>query len=364
MTSKVVSEDDPRWMAVLSRDASADRLFVYGVRTTGVYCRPSSLSRLPHRKNVEFFDSAAEAEAAGYRASKRTSADRTLVAAQRAALVANACRTIEQSEPMPGLSQLAEAAALSPYHFHRIFKAVTGLTPKGYANAHRGQKIREQLSRSGSITDALYDAGFNSNSRFYEASGTLLGMKPRQYRDAGANTHIHFAVGECSLGAILVAQSAVGVCAILLGEDPQTLIQDFQEQFRNATLIGADPDFEQVVARVVGFVELPSMGLDLPLDLRGTAFQQRVWNALKSIPPGSTASYAEIAQRIGAPTSFRAVAQACGANRLAVAIPCHRVVRSDGNLSGYRWGVERKRQLLEREAGAQMPGQPFDSLQK
>jgi len=345
-----LAEDDPRWIAVQARDASADEQFVYAVRTTGVYCRPSSLSRLPRRENVVFFDSAADAEAAGYRPSKRAAADQTLVAAQHAVLVANACRAIEQAEQLPSLKQLAEVGGLSPYHFHRVFKAVTGLTPKGYANAHRGQKVRQRLSASRSITDALYDAGFNSNSRFYEASGTLLGMKPGQYRDAGANTEIRFAVGQCSLGAILVAQSALGVCAILLGEDPHTLIDDFQHQFRNAELIGADPDFEWLVAQVVGFVEAPSMGLDLPLDLRGTAFQQRVWSALQDIAPGTTASYAEIAQRIGAPTSFRAVAQACGANRLAVAIPCHRVVRSDGNLSGYRWGVQRKRELLDREA--------------
>lgn len=350
LISSPPAEDDRRWIAVLARDVAADDQFVYGVRTTGVYCRPSSLSRLPRRENVVFFDSAADAEVAGYRPSKRAAADQTLVAEQHAALVANACRAIEQADLMPSLKQLALASGMSPYHFHRVFKAVTGLTPKGYANAHRGQKVRRQLSRSSSITDALYDAGFNSNSRFYEASGALLGMKPSQYRDAGANTEIHFAVGECSLGAILVAQSTLGVCAILLGDDPHALVLNFQDQFRNATLIGADPDFEQLVAKVVGFVEAPSTGLDLPLDLRGTAFQQRVWTALRSIPPGTTASYAEIAQCIGAPKSFRAVAQACGANRVAVAIPCHRVVRSDGNLSGYRWGVERKRQLLDREA--------------
>ncbi|HEX8593034.1 MAG TPA: bifunctional DNA-binding transcriptional regulator/O6-methylguanine-DNA methyltransferase Ada [Pseudomonas sp.] len=359
-----LAEDDPRWGAVLARDASADEQFVYAVRTTGVYCRPSSLSRLPRRENVVFFDSAADAEAAGYRPSKRAAADQTRVAAQHAMLVANACRAIEQAELLPDLKQLAMASGLSPYHFHRVFKSVTGLTPKGYANAYRGQKVRQQLSRSGSITEALYDAGFNSNSRFYAASSTLLGMKPNQYRNAGANTEIRFAVGQCSLGAILVAQSALGVCAILLGEDPDLLIRDFQDQFRNATLIGADPDFEQLVARVVGLVEAPSTGLDLPLDLRGTAFQQRVWSALKTIPPGTTASYAEIAQRIGAPKAFRAVAQACGANRLAVAIPCHRVVRSDGNLSGYRWGVERKRQLLDREAETSLSSRLPDQAAK
>lgn len=344
------TEDDPRWAAVLARDASADGQFVYAVRTTGVYCRPSSLSRLPRPGNVVFFDTAADAEAAGFRPSKRAVADQSKVAEQHAALVARACRRIEQAEVAPSLSQLAFDAGLSPYHFHRVFKALTGVTPKAYANAHRASRVRQQLATASSVTDALYDAGFNSNSRFYANAHAMLGMKPEQFRKGGNDAEIRFAVGECSLGAILVAQSALGVCAILLGDDPAVLVRNFEDQFRNALLIGADHEFEQTVARVVGFIEAPRLGLDLPLDLRGTAFQQRVWLALQDIPVGSTASYAEIAEKIGAPKSFRAVAQACGANSLAVAIPCHRVVRSDGNLSGYRWGIERKQKLLAREA--------------
>lgn len=342
-------EQDPRWHAVLSRDASADGQFVYGVRTTGIYCRPSSLSRLPNPDNVEFFDNAALAEAAGYRPSRRPAADQSHVAQHHAALVAGACRSIETAVSVPDLKALASGAGLSHYHFHRVFKAVTGLTPKAYADAHRAKRIRDGLSSGGSITDAMYDAGFNSSSRFYAASDALLGMKPTQYRQGGSHTEILFAVGECSLGSILVARSELGVCAILLGDDPDVLVRNFQDRFSHASLVGADHDFEQMVAQVVGFIESPNLGLDLPLDMRGTAFQQRVWQALKDIPPGTTASYAQIALRIGAPTSSRAVAQACGANTLAVAIPCHRVVRSDGSLSGYRWGVERKRQLLDRE---------------
>lgn len=346
--SKTISiEHDPRWAAVVARDPRADGQFVYAVKTTGIYCRPSSLARLPKPQNVEFFDSAELAEAAGYRPSKRASKDQN--DAQHAAIVAAACRQIEACETLPALSSLAATAGLSPFHFHRLFKAATGLTPKAYATAHRSRKLRARLADGGSVTDALYDAGFNSNSRFYESADQLLGMKPTDYRAAGQNNDIRFAVGQCSLGAILVAQSERGICAILLGDDPHQLVCNLQDQFRNANLIGADREFEQLIASVVGFVEAPATGLNLPLDIRGTAFQERVWQALREIPPGSTASYAEIAQRIGAPTSMRAVAQACGANRLAVAIPCHRVVRSDGNLSGYRWGVERKRQLLERE---------------
>ena len=338
--------DDPRWLAVLARDPAADSHFVYGVKTTGIYRRASSPSRLPRRENVEFFDTAQEAEAAGYRASKRAGGEQSELDTAR---VTQACLCIEQADSPPNLKQLAEQAGLSPFHFHRVFKAVTGLTPRAYASAHRGRKLREQLAKGGSITAALYDAGFNANSRFYESADQLLGMKPSQYRAGGTNTEIRFAVGQCSLGAILVAQSHKGICAILLGDDPDALARDLQDRFPHAELIGADPGFEQWVAKVVGFVEAPALGLDLPLDLRGTAFQERVWQALRSIPAGATATYAQIARMIGAPTSSRAVAQACGANPLAVAIPCHRVVRSDGALSGYRWGVERKRQLLERE---------------
>jgi len=345
---------DPRWAAVLARDPAADEQFVYAVRTTGIYCRPSSVSRLPRPENVVFFDSAEQAEAAGFRPSKRAATDQTDLARQHAALVERVCRQIAQADQPPSLHELALESGMSPWHLHRIFKAVTGLTPKAWANANRADRVRSRLvqpqAQSATITDVMYDSGFNSNSRFYETSGKLLGMKPSDYRNGGANADIHFAVGECFLGAILVAQSQRGVCAILLGDDPNQLVQDLQDQFHSARLIGGDAQFERLIAQVVGFIEAPGIGLDLPLDLQGTAFQQRVWQALAQIPPGSTVSYAEIAQRIGAPKSFRAVAQACGANSLAVAIPCHRVVRSDGGLSGYRWGAERKRQLLDREA--------------
>jgi len=349
LSTTLNTQDDPRWAAVIARDPRADGQFVYAVKTTGIYCRPSSLARLPKPQNVEFFDTAEEAEAAGYRPSKRASKDQSDVAAQHAATVAAACRQIEGAETLPALNELAEAAGLSTFHFHRVFKAATGLTPKGYAAAHRSRRVRQRLADGDSVTDALYDAGFNSNSRFYESADQLLGMKPGDFRAAGQNNDIRFAVGQCSLGAILVAQSARGICAILLGDDPHQLVCDLQDQFRRANLIGADAEFEQLIAHVVGFIEAPAIGLDLPLDVQGTAFQERVWQALREIPVGSTASYADIAQRIGAPKAVRAVAQACGANSLAVAIPCHRVVRSDGNLSGYRWGVERKRELLSRE---------------
>ncbi|HEY0876865.1 MAG TPA: bifunctional DNA-binding transcriptional regulator/O6-methylguanine-DNA methyltransferase Ada [Zeimonas sp.] len=268
----------------------------------------------------------------------------------RARWVAEACRSIEAADGAANLDALAAQAGLSRFHFHRIFTATVGLTPKAYGAAHRARRLRAALGETATVTDAMYEAGFGSSGRFYETSDALLGMRPTDWRDGGRDTEIRFAAGQCSLGAIVVAQSDRGVCAILLGDDPDALVRDLQDQFPRARLIGADAGFEQTVACVVGFVEAPALGLDLPLDVRGTAFQQRVWQALQAIPPGETLSYTQIAERIGTPRAVRAVGQACAANRIAVAIPCHRVVRRDGDLSGYRWGVERKRALLQREA--------------
>jgi AraC family transcriptional regulator of adaptative response/methylated-DNA-[protein]-cysteine methyltransferase len=342
-----------RWRAVAARDASADGKFCYAVRSTGIYCRPSCAARLANPRNVEFFATSADAEQAGYRACKRCRPEAAGRRERQAALIAAACQAIDAADEAPPLADLARRAGLSPYHFHRVFKAMTGVTPKAYADARRGERVRRALGRPGaSVTAALYDAGFNSSGRFYEAADGLLGMKPSDYRAGGANSEIRFAIGACSLGAILVAVSERGVCAIMLGDDPDALARELQDRFAQARLIGGDAQFERLVAVVVGFIEAPALGLDLPLDVRGTAFQRRVWEALRAIPAGKTASYAEIARRIGAPTSARAVAQACAANSIAVAIPCHRVVRNDGALSGYRWGVERKRALLSREEAA------------
>lgn len=346
------TQADPRWARVRARDATADGTFFYSVKTTGVYCRPSCAARPARPENVRFHLTIAEAEQAGFRACKRCKPNQPSLVEQHAAKVTQACRLIETAEQVPSLAMLAEQAGISSFHFHRVFKALTGLTPKAYAAAHRSRRVRQELGSGGSVTDAIYGAGYNSNGRFYESANELLGMTPSTYRAGGVNTQIHFAVGECSLGSILVAQSERGICAILLGDEPDALARDLQDRFPKAQLIGGDAAFEMHVARVVGFVEAPGKGLDLPLDVRGTAFQQRVWQALREIPAGKTASYADIARRIEAPKSMRAVAQACAANALAVAIPCHRVVRNDGSLSGYRWGVERKRALLEREARA------------
>lgn len=348
----VFADDADRWEAVQRRDRSADGKFFYSVLTTGVYCRPSCPARLPRWENVRFHATRTDAERAGFRPCKRCRPDAEGLAEQHAAAVAKACRLIETAEDMPSLGDLAHEAGMSRFHFHRIFKAATGVTPKAYAVARRVARVREELPRSLTVTEAIYGAGYNSSARFYAGSTAVLGMSPSDFRTGGKNAAIRFAVGQCSLGAILVAATAKGVCAISLGDDPAALLRDLEDRFPKAQLIGGDKSFEQLVAKIVGFVEAPALGLDLPLDVRGTAFQQRVWQALREIPAGSTASYSEIARRIRRPKAVRAVAAACAANAIAVAIPCHRVVRHDGALAGYRWGIERKRRLLAREAGA------------
>jgi len=342
--------DDPRWARIVARDKTVDGHLWYSVATTGVYCRASCPSRIPNPKNVQLHETLESARATGFRPCKRCNPEGPSIECANAALVAMACRIIEESEEEPSLEELADAVGRSPSYFHRVFKAATGLTPKDYAAARRATKVRQGLASGNTVTAAIYDAGFNSSGRFYESSTDMLGMTPSQYRAGGAKEEIKFAVGETSLGAILVASSKKGVAAILLGDDPDALVRNLQDRFPKARLIGADRDYEALIARVVGFIESPRIGLDLPLDVRGTAFQQRVWRALRQIPVGETACYGEIARRIGSPQAARAVASACAANNLAAAIPCHRVVRNDGSLSGYAWGVERKGALLDREA--------------
>jgi AraC family transcriptional regulator of adaptative response/methylated-DNA-[protein]-cysteine methyltransferase len=345
--------DDERWAAVRERRHAADGAFYYSVRSTGVYCRPSCPSRTPRRTNVAFHASPADAEAAGFRACLRCRPAEAPLATRQAAAVAHACRLIDAAETEPDLASLAEACGMSRFHFHRTFKAHMGITPKAYASARRAERLTRGLAQASSVTAAAYDAGFNSSGRFYAASPGVLGMTPLRYRSGGGGETIRFAVAQCSLGALLVATTGKGICSILLGDDPEVLVHDLQDRFPQADLIGAEPAFEAIVAQVVAFVEAPRIGLELPLDLRGTAFQQRVWQALRQVPAGQTVSYAELAQRLGMPQGARAVAGACAANPVAIAVPCHRVVRNDGAISGYRWGVERKRALLERELDAE-----------
>lgn len=339
------------WKAMADRDPCADGLFVYSVRTTGIYCRPSCPARRARPENVAFHATCAEAEAAGFRPCRRCRPNEASLAERHAGTVARACRQIKAAEAMPDLAGLARVAGMSPFHFHRVFSRVAGVTPAAYGEACRARRLATALPGAGSVTEALYEAGFGAPSRFYAQAKDRLGMAPARYRTGGSGAHIRFAVGTCSLGAILVAATGTGICAILLGDDPDALLRDLQDRFPKAEIVGGDPDFEALVSQVVGLVEAPARAIELPLDIGGTAFQQRVWAALRRIPPGTTATYAEIAAAIGQPGAVRAVGLACGANALAVAIPCHRVVRSDGSLSGYRWGIARKRDLLDREAG-------------
>ncbi len=348
--SRAFPRDEERWQAIKRRDAAFDGKFVFAVSTTGVFCRPSCASRPAKRENVSFFPTVTEAEKAGYRACKRCRPDKLGAPDPQVEAVKRACERIKQAEDSPKLAALAASAGLSPYHFHRVFKAITGVTPKAYAAETRAHRAADKLRTAETVTEAIYDAGFNSSSRFYQNTDARLGMTPGAVRRGGAGAVIRFAVGEASLGAVLVAATDKGVCAILLGDDPETLVRDLQDRFPRADLKGGDVEFERMVAEVVGLVEAPGQRLDLPLDIRGTAFQQKVWAALSAIPAGKTATYTEIARAIGQPKAVRAVAQACAANPLAIAIPCHRVVRADGDLSGYRWGVERKRKLIDREA--------------
>ncbi|NMP25993.1 bifunctional DNA-binding transcriptional regulator/O6-methylguanine-DNA methyltransferase Ada [Rahnella sp. SAP-1] len=342
-------QDERRWQAVVDRDSQADGAFVYAVKTTGIYCAPACPSRIPNRQNVEFFSDGSQAEAAGYRPCKRCRQGRISLHQQQSEQVAQACRLLESSEKTPTLAQVASQVGMSAFHFHRVFKSFTGLTPRAYALAKRQQRVRENLTDQQSVTTSILAAGYASSGTFYASSPASLGMTPRAFRAGGQGMTVWFAVGRCSLGDILVAESSRGICAILLGDDAQALVECLQDTFPHAQLLANNADFEQRIAIIVGWVDDPESGLDLPLDIRGTAFQQRVWQALREIPLGTRLSYAEVAAKIGSPKAVRAVASACAANLLAVAIPCHRVVKSNGALGGYRWGIARKKRLLERE---------------
>lgn len=350
LADSAFSSDGQRWKALLHREQRAEGAFLYAVKSTGVYCRPTCPSRLPKRDNVVFFTSSSAAEAAGFRPCKRCSPRDPSAREHHMKAIVQACKLIEESEEHPRLQNLAAAVGMSSSNFHRLFKEIVGVTPKDYAATVRMVRLRTGLTQGSSITQTIYDAGFSSTSRFYERSRGMLGMTPSRYKKGAPGLRIHLAVAASFLGWVLVAATDLGICSIDFGDTPESLIARLRLRFPKAELRQDDSGFADWLSRVAALIEAPAHGLDVPLDIQGTAFQQRVWKALQGIPPGSTKSYAEIAAQIGKPTAARAVGRACAANRLAVVIPCHRAVRSDGSLGGYRWGIERKQRLLEREA--------------
>jgi len=345
------SIEDRYWEALVERDARFDGHFYYAVKSTGVYCRPGCKSRQPRRENVLFFETTQAAEQAGYRPCKRCSPAGKDPDQEHHEAVIEACAIIDQADQPPALQELAQAVDLSPYYFQRLFKRIVGISPRQYFEEKRAGRMRANLQSGHSITEVVYDSGYGSNSRFYSQAADILGMAPSLYRKGGAGLRLRYSILKTHLGWVLVASSERGICAIDFGDSPATLEEALVRRFPAAKITKDDADFTAWIEKVAAFLESPRAGLDLPLDIQGTAFQRRVWQALKSIPFGSTASYAEIAQKIGKPKAVRAVAQACAANKIAVAIPCHRVIRSDGDLGGYRWGIERKRKILELEQG-------------
>ncbi len=358
MTLSTHSENEKiRWQAIIDRDPTADGTFLYGVRTTGIYCRPTCPSRRPLRKNILFFATAADAEHGGYRPCKKCAPSKSGPKPPPQAVL-QACRLIDEAEEPPTLALLAEAVDLSPHYLHRLFKRTLGITPKAYAATQRAERFRSHLRHDGSITAAIYEAGYGASSRCYEESNTQLGMTPTAYRKGGDDETVYYAVAPCSLGNVAVAATRRGLCMVALGDDPQRLREDVCRRFPKAQLEEDDPDFLRLVDDLLTSITTPHASAALPLDIQGTAFQRQVWEALREIPVGRTATYSDIAQVIGRPSGSRAVARACASNNIAIAIPCHRVVRKDGQLSGYRWGVDRKRELLRREAEGDEEGSP------
>lgn len=344
------------WQAVLDRDVALVGQFYYGVVTTKIFCRSTCPARRPKHGNAVYFDEPGEAMAMGFRPCKRCQPTETGGGGEAGAphlpQIIALCRQLESAETLPSLDQMAAGAGLSAAQFHRLFKTYLGVTPRAYCEAVRQRRIKEGLATKAPITAVIYESGYSSSTRFYERAIQHLGMTASDVRKKGRGVELRFAIGETSLGAVLVALSTRGVAAIELGKDPEVLLQQFQSRFADAELVGDDPEFNGLIAQVIGYIERPGQAFPLPLDIRGTAFQRRVWEALMAIPQGETISYGAIATAIGKPHAYRAVAGACAANKLAVVIPCHRVIRLDGSLSGYRWGVETKRAILALEKSA------------
>lgn len=349
MKTKAILNDEFRWQAVLERDKDADGQFVFAVLTTGIYCRPSCRARHALRQNVCFYTDAAAAEDGGFRACKRCQPDKADPQQQRIDKVAQACRLLEQERTLT-LDELAHEVGVSSYHFHRLFKSVTGMTPRAWQQAWRARRLRETLASSETVTGAVLAAGFPASSSYYRQADSTLGMTAKQYRRGGDDLPVRYTLQSCSLGRCLVAASSRGICAVLPGDSDDELINELEQIFPHAQRERADEAFSQQVAEVIAVLDGKREAFTLPLDIRGTAFQQQVWQALRNIPAGETRSYQQVAESINKPKAVRAVANACAANTLALIVPCHRVVRQSGALSGYRWGEARKALLLQREA--------------
>lgn len=344
-----ISIEDEAWAAFQTRDRRLRDRYLMGVKTTGIYCRPGCPARMPNRGNVKFFASAEDARAEGFRACKRCKPDET--GSVYKDTIARVCQAIDAAEESPKLEEMARIAGLSPFHFHRVFKAETGVTPAAYAAAVKDRRAKAALSGGASVTEAVYDAGYGAASRFYAKSRHRFGMAPARWKDRGAGEHIRVAVADCSLGQVLVATTDKGVCAVELGEDRDRMIAWFRERFSGAEVEVDDQGLKGAVAAIIEMIEHPAEApaADLPLDVRGTAFQEKVWDALRRIPRGEVWTYGQLAEHLGYPKAARAVGAACGQNRISIIIPCHRVVGSNGSLTGYAFGVERKQALLKRE---------------
>jgi AraC family transcriptional regulator, regulatory protein of adaptative response / methylated-DNA-[protein]-cysteine methyltransferase len=342
------TKPNERWDAILKRDATADGHFWYAVRTTGIYCRPNCASRQPKRENIEFFDSPLAARKQGFRACKKCMPD-SVDCLDSHLWIQQVCERIELSREPILLRDLADLVKLSQAHLQRQFKRIVGVSPKEYAARKRQERLQAELQRDQSITEAIGSAGFASSSRAYEGMTSHLGMTPNEFQQGGLGQMIQYGLTKCSLGKLLVARTTKGICFLALDDSKDALIEEVHRRFPKAKITVDESDLSLLLDQVVALIDHPAIPADLPLDILGTAFQCKVWQALREIPAGSTLTYSELAAKVGQPSAVRAVANACGANKLAVLIPCHRVIGSDGKLTGFRWGIERKRKLLERE---------------
>ena len=350
--TKQFTTDVDRWQALINRESNSDGQFWYGVSTTGVYCRPVCRSRRPNRSNVRFFETCQQAEQSGFRACKKCRPNSGNINQPHEAVL-TACRIIQDAQTPPTLNEIAEAVGLSPHYFHRLFKRTVGVTPKAYATTLRANRLQDGLLKNGTVTSAIYDAGYNNASRCYEESDQQLGMTPSAFKSNGIEQTIRYGTAKCDLGWVVVAATEIGICMIEFGSTKELVQSLVEDRFKNAVSKTNDSEFDNLLSQVVQLVDDPGYGVELPLDVRGTAFQRKVWEILQTIPAGETTTYSDIAQQLGKPKAARAVARAVATNPAAVLIPCHRVIGKDGNLRGYRWGTDRKRQLLEREKDAE-----------